>query len=944
MRLALLPLLLSQIICNARGINLTSFVDPLLASRGGGGFGGWGCQARNPGAMSPHPFLRLGPDTTRVDPVLGEVWSKLNRHAGYFGSDTHIRAFSLTHVQGAGDADLGTVGVMVSRSDAAGIARAAGVRPLSLPFPPLTLDRSPWATAFSHGDELASPGYYGVGLPNLNARAELTASGPRSGMHRYTCSSGGTAPGGSAPVNGPCTIVVDVCHRAHDQSCGGLSSLAYSIDSVSADLIIEGSHQDRGEFVRFNYSGLMIFFSMRLSAVDAASGQAVPAADLGTWSGYTATPNRANASVGPDLDSLGAYAVYPMRNGSSVTVTVRVGISAVSISGARANLVAEQGLQSFDDIRAAMDNTWETALSAAQVVLPADAALGVTDADALAAVDLGGASITDEDSSSLNGALSSFLDTPEGAAIALVEGWATLPGDFLSVINAARSARDAQLTGFDAPDRVLENLTRPRVNVTAAAVALRAGAAAVRAEATKARASSVDSDLEVFYSMFYIALCAPTTYSDADGTYRGFDDALHAADTSGARFMSDLSLWDTYRSHAVFLALVAPRALADIAGSLISMTRQGSMGMPRWPFASLYTEDMVGRHGVPLLADCVLVTGACAGRVSLADAAAAAISAISEQDDAALTYNQKNGWANFGPWSASATLEFALDDYAASALARATGNASVADSFGVLAGNWRSVFQASVPAVLPRLANGTFVDSPGIWNPHPFNTFYTEGNAAQWMWSVPHDMASLASAFDGGADEFSAVLQVILANQTLWTNAFATFLPNPYCWLGNEPSMLLPWSHAWAGPANAWRAQFWPRWHLRTYYAPSSEAIPGNDDYGALSSWAVFAYLGIYPVSPTGTFALGSPIFADARVAAPAVSAPFSGSGCVLHIVANNASAARIYVAAVRVNGLSLSQPFVTWAQLWPSGANQEATLEFDMVDAPTQWSARSTR
>lgn len=113
-------LLFAAAVRPARGGAWTRYADPLLATRGGGGFGGWGCQARNPGAMYPHALLRLGPDTSRVDPVLGEVWSKLARHAGYFGSDSHVRAFSHTHVQGAGDADLGTVGVMVARADAAG--------------------------------------------------------------------------------------------------------------------------------------------------------------------------------------------------------------------------------------------------------------------------------------------------------------------------------------------------------------------------------------------------------------------------------------------------------------------------------------------------------------------------------------------------------------------------------------------------------------------------------------------------------------------------------------------------------------------------------------------------------------------------------------------------------------------------------------------------------
>ena len=95
--------------------------------------------------------------------------------------------------------------------------------------------------------------------------------------------------------------------------------------------------------------------------------------------------------------------------------------------------------------------------------------------------------------------------------------------------------------------------------------------------------------------MLYLSFCAPSTYSDADGHYLGFDGAVHGASVPGGAFVSDLSLWDTHRSQAVWHALAAPRALADAAGSLLDMTAQGSMGMPRWPFANLYTEDMIGR-------------------------------------------------------------------------------------------------------------------------------------------------------------------------------------------------------------------------------------------------------------------------------------------------------------------------------------------------------------
>ena len=355
---------------------------------------------------------------------------------------------------------------------------------------------------------------------------------------------------------------------------------------------------------------------------------------------------------------------------------------------------------------------------------------------------------------------------------------------------------------------------------------------------------------------------------------------------------------------------------------------------------------MVGKHGVELLVDCVLTSNACDGRVALADAAAAAIEAVLGQDASVPLYAAPGGYCSWPECTASQTLEWAYDDFAASRFAAAAGNASLAAQLLLRAQSWQSVFDANIPAVAPRRANGSFVVDSSIWAPHPFNTYYTEGNAAHWMWSVPHNLSALAADFPGGAgpvggrgDSFAAQLQVVLANQTFWP--LGTFLPNPYAWLGNEPSMLLPWLHAYAGPADSWRAAFWSRWHLRTYYAPNADCIPGNDDYGALSSWAVWAFLGLYPVAATGQFILGSPVFADARVAVPSGWGTFSGAASPsLHIVAHNASASNIYVAGARANGVALLAPLVTWAQLFGGGPGAEALLEFDMVPQPVQWGA----
>ena len=770
----------------AQAGNFTRFVNPLIATRGGGGFGGWGCQARNPGAMSPTPFLRLGPDTTRFDAVLGEAWSHLNRHSGYFGSDSHIRAFSHTHVQGAGDADLGCIGVMLTRADVSEFSTLVTRKPLPLPFPPVTLDRSPFAAPFTHSDEYASPGFYAVGLPTLNARVELAASGTHAGVHRYTCSNGLAPGGGGGNVSGPCTLAIDVCHRTHSNACGNLSTVTVTaaIGGSNGTTLIEGMHQDRGEFVRFNYTGINIFFSMLVSAVDDTDSPVLPQ-QSGTWSDYAATSGATSATVGVDLDSLGAFLLFP----SPARILLRVGLSTVSADGARRNLNSEQsdssgGLKNFEDIVTAMDKLWDEALSAVQVTLPFDAGSGVNDR---AVLDEGFATHSSRpsgggDSESSwehaqadlqQSTLEAFLLTPHGVALAVQHGWiSNYPAELIDAIAAARNATVGT---------AIELAVAPRLiaDPVLALSALRSGAEAQRS--SRVTFTDGTSDLQVFYSLLYLTLCAPSTYSNSvDGVYLGFDFLTHPPAVPNAAFLSDLSLWDTHRSQAPLMALIAPKLLADAAASLIAMGLQGEKGMPRWPFANLYTGDMIGHHGLELLVDCVLISHACDGRVTLAEAAAAVAAATASQD-ASLADYLTLGFVPFGQGAASETLEWAYNDFSAAAFANATGNASAALALTARSHAWRNVLAAQHDAegglfgvVLPRAENGSFINVSSVWLPHPFNSFYTEGNAAQWTWSVPHDLQGLVSSFPGGASAYASFLSDILAKQTSWTSVFST--------------------------------------------------------------------------------------------------------------------------------------------------------------------------
>lgn len=113
-----------------------------------------------------------------------------------------------------------------------------------------------------------------------------------------------------------------------------------------------------------------------------------------------------------------------------------------------------------------------------------------------------------------------------------------------------------------------------------------------------------------------------------------------------------------------------------------------------------------------------------------------------------------------------------------------------------------------------------------------------------------------------------------------------------------------------------------------------------------MSAWAVWAYLGLYPIAGLETYALGSPFFANATIAIPAesfraadASDPRAAVGAKLQIIAHNASAGNIYAYAAAANGVKLTSAYVNHTQLWPTGT-ANALLEFWMTDAPQPFGA----
>src|SRR6185369_1593538 len=121
-------------------------VNPFI---GTGGFP-WVCGHNFPGAMVPFGMVRLGPETASM-----LIRKRALNTSGYYYGDDQMLGFSHTRLNGTGATDGGHFLVM----------------PAVEPVQPKTF-RKGQTTSFSHSEELASPGYYAVNLPEIGTLVE----------------------------------------------------------------------------------------------------------------------------------------------------------------------------------------------------------------------------------------------------------------------------------------------------------------------------------------------------------------------------------------------------------------------------------------------------------------------------------------------------------------------------------------------------------------------------------------------------------------------------------------------------------------------------------------------------------------------------------------------------------------------------------------------------
>jgi predicted alpha-1,2-mannosidase len=428
----------------------------------------------------------------------------------------------------------------------------------------------------------------------------------------------------------------------------------------------------------------------------------------------------------------------------------------------------------------------------------------------------------------------------------------------------------------------------------------------------------------MFRTALYHAQLAPTLFSEEGGVYLGFDGQLHSVG-GGSGFYTDLSIWDIMRTESPLLILLRPGVAADVLASMLSMDAQMGV-LPQWPLANGETNGMIGVHSVVMLVDGIL-----AG----VDRGALNESYVLERCAASARAKEGDEYVQRGyyPGDVSRSLEFNLDDFCVATLAARVGDAATQAAFNATAYSWLSLWHPEQRFFCPRAQDGSWLQcNSSLWPLEALNVFsshYTEGDAWHWRWYVPQDPAAQLGFFPSAAAYASELELFFNLSQLDRSN----LLPNPLYWAGNEPDI-----HALVGFLYAGRpdlAQLNARRVLAAKFNAGTDGIPGNDDYGTMSSWLVFASAGLYPVLCNARFALLSPVFDQLTLR------PLGGSGGAISIIAHGNSPANVYVAKVLLNGAPLDAPFVSVADLVAPGG---ATLEFFMSAEPAPHAFSSFR
>lgn len=424
----------------------------------------------------------------------------------------------------------------------------------------------------------------------------------------------------------------------------------------------------------------------------------------------------------------------------------------------------------------------------------------------------------------------------------------------------------------------------------------------------------------VFYTAMYHLMTSCSKFNDVDREYRGADGKVHKADFTN---YTTLSLWDTYRAAHPLMTVAFPEMQRDFAQTFLNIYKQQGR-LPVWHLMGSETDCMVGNPGAIVLADLTMK-----GFVEDKELALEALKATQMKDIRSLGLLKEHGYI---PWNlepenetVAKALEYCVADDGVAKVAKLLGKVDDYEYFFNRSRSYKKYYDPETRFMRAVGTDGKFR--------LPFNPFfaehrtndYTEGNAWQYTFLVPHDVKGLIQLFGSDKAFMSKLDSLFFVEGWAGDNASPDMsgMTGQYAH-GNEPSHHVIYMYNYAGRPD--KAAPLLRKMLNEMYLDQPDGLSGNEDVGQMSAWYILSSVGLYQVDPVGgRFVIGSPLFDKATVNV--------GAGKTFTVVAKNNSDRNIYVQSARLNGKALKNSYIEFNDIRHGG-----TLELVMGPKPSKW------
>ena len=353
----------------------------------------------------------------------------------------------------------------------------------------------------------------------------------------------------------------------------------------------------------------------------------------------------------------------------------------------------------------------------------------------------------------------------------------------------------------------------------------------------------------IFYTSLYHLLIHPNIMQDINGEYPQ-SESLRTGNTNHNRY-TVYSLWDTYRNVHPLLSVLYPRMQLDMVKSMLDIYQESGW-LPKWELYGKETMTMTGDPSIIVLNDTWQrglrdFDTKLAYEAMMKGATTLSNNKLRPEMNDYIKYGYLPLRTKFGH-SVSTSLEYYIADWNMARFAEAMGYKDVAKTMDKRATGYKHFYSADYKLLRPILPDGKFLTpfDPKLGKDFEPNPGFHEGNAYNYSFFIPHDIKGLAKLM-GGEQKFSNHLQSIFDKDNY----------DP----ANEPDIAYPYLFTYY-PNQAWRTQKLIKQLLSSVYKNAPDGIPGNDDTGTMSAWAIFSMLGFYPDCPgSTTYALTTPTF-----------------------------------------------------------------------------------